>query len=240
VSRWVEWWKPIFTENPGLKLFSLALACLLWFFIAGGKKKEITVEVPLVLQNVPADVVIVSPVPESVRVRLAGSRTALANLGARELSATLDLSNLRPGTATVELTQDRIQAPRSVLVRDISPSSLVIEVDPVVTRRLPVAVRYRGTPAPGWTVTRLKASPAEVTLQGARRHIDPLESVSVEPVDVSNAERSVSAEVAPRLPAPSLKRVGRDTPIRVEVTLRRGKDARAGREDDGRVPQVGP
>ena len=46
-------------ENWGLKLLSLAFATLLWLFVVGEKRSEVSLSLPLELIQVPEDMVVV-------------------------------------------------------------------------------------------------------------------------------------------------------------------------------------
>ena len=67
-------------NNWGLKLLSLGFAVLLWMYVVGENRSEVSLSLPLELTRVPANMVIVSRVPEAIRVRLNGPRSLLAGV----------------------------------------------------------------------------------------------------------------------------------------------------------------
>jgi YbbR domain-containing protein len=68
--------KSVLLENSVLKFFSLVLAITLWFFVMGEKKAEFSfTDVPIVLINKPADLVVAHQTAQSVNVRISGSRS---------------------------------------------------------------------------------------------------------------------------------------------------------------------
>ena len=114
-------------ENLGTKLLSLAFATLLWMMVVGEKRSEMSLTVPVELTALPDDLVIVSRVPEAVRVRLSGPRTVLAGMNAQSLSVLLDLDGAQPGTNTFENLGARMRLPKRIEVTYVSPSTIPVE-----------------------------------------------------------------------------------------------------------------
>ena len=59
-------------RNLGLKLLSICIAALLWLVVAGERVVERVLRVPVELQNLPAELEIVSNPPDTVEVRVRG------------------------------------------------------------------------------------------------------------------------------------------------------------------------
>lgn len=211
--------RALLLENWGLKLLSLAFAMLLWMFVVGEKRSEISLTVPLELTRVPQDMVIVSRVPEGVRVRLNGPRTLLAGVNPQQLSVSLDLDGIQPGISSFEILPSRLNLPRGVEVTYISPSVITLEADFKVRKVLPVKPRIKGTPADGFEVAEVRVKPAQVEVEGAERVLKQLREIPTEVVDVSGLDGSVVRPVELALPDPALRPVDRRT-VRMEVVIR--------------------
>ncbi len=206
-------------ENWGLKLLSLAFATLLWMFVVGEKRAEVTLSVPLELVRVPEDRVIVSPVPEAIRVRLNGPRTLLATVDPQKLTVSLDLQDIRPGISAFEILPSRLNLPRGIDVTYISPSVVTLEADRKVRRVLPVKARIRGAPAEGFEVAAVDVEPAEVEVEGAERVLRGLGEIPTAVVDVTGLDGSFSRPVSLVMPDPTVKPVGDET-VRLTVEIR--------------------
>ncbi len=206
-------------ENWGLKLLSLAFATLLWMFVVGEKRAEVTLSVPLELVRVPEDRVIVSPVPEAIRVRLNGPRTLLATIDPEKLTVSLDLQDIRPGISAFEILPSRLNLPRGIDVTYISPSVVTLEADRKVRRVLPVKPRIRGTPAEGFEVAAVKVEPAEVEVEGAERVLRGLGEIPTAVVDVTGLDGTFSRPVPLVMPDPTVKPVGNET-VKLTVEIR--------------------
>src|SRR5215831_11070144 len=89
--------KEFLTHNWLTKLFSLALATMLWIAIAGQANSEIGMNIPLEYRNIPSRLEVVGDATDSVEVRLRGSSTLIREISAKDVTATVDLSGVRPG-----------------------------------------------------------------------------------------------------------------------------------------------
>lgn len=215
-----------FLENWGLKLLSLAFATLLWMFVVGEKRSEVSLSLPLELNRVPENMVIVSRVPESIRVRINGPRTLIASVNPQQLAVRLDLEGIQPGISAFEILPSRLNLPRGIEVTYISPSVITLEADLRVAKKVPVKPRIRGTPAEGFEVADVQVEPPEVEVEGAERVIRQLREIPTEVVDVTGLDGSVSRPVELAFPDPSVRQVEK-RPIRLSVNIR---EIRAERE----------
>jgi len=225
----------LFLENWGLKLLSLAFAVLLWMFVVGENRSEVSLSLPLELTRVPANMVIVSRVPEAIRVRLNGPRSLLAGVNPGQLVVRLDLEGIQPGISGFEILPSRLNLPRGIEVTYISPSVITLEADVKTRKVVPVKPRTRGNPAQGFEVAGVRAEPAEVEVEGAERAVKQLREIPTEAVDVSGLDGGVTRPVELAYPDPSLRATIKK-PVRVEVTIR---EMRGEREFPG-VPVRSP
>ncbi len=213
-----------------LKFLSLLLALVLWFVIAGEKTSERGFAVPVEFSNLPRDLEVVSGSLNAVDVRLRASPSVMAQLGALNVSAQVDLAGASEGEHIVHLTPGTIRVPFGVRVVKVHPSLLNLRLERTIEREVPVRPRIVGTPAPGHEVTGVVASPPAVKIAGPRSHVDQLPTVFTEPVDVSGLETN---RVVPDVS------IGFDDPVlhvegisKVTVTAQIGA-ARAERTFDG-------
>ena len=84
------------TYNWHLKLISLVLATMLWMMVATEASSELAMEVPLEYRNIPARMEITGDTTNSVQVRLRGSPNVVRDISPKNVSTTIDLSNMRP------------------------------------------------------------------------------------------------------------------------------------------------
>jgi YbbR domain-containing protein len=228
----------LFLENWGLKLLSLAFAVLLWMFVVGENRSEVSLSLPLELTRVPANMVIVSRVPESIRVRLNGPRSLVAGINPAQLVVRLDLDGIQPGISGFEILPSRLNLPRGIEVTYISPSVITLEADVKTRKVVPVKPRTRGSPAEGFEVAALRADPPEVEVEGAERAVKQLRELPTEAVDVSGLDGGFTRPVELAYPDPSLRALIKK-PVRVEVVIREMRGEREFPQVPVRVPGTG-
>jgi len=208
----------VFLENWGLKLLSLAFAVLLWMFVVGENRSEVSLSLPLELTRVPQNMVVVSRVPEAIRVRLNGPRSLLAGVNPGQLVVRLDLDGVQPGISGFEILPSRLDLPRGIEVTYIAPSVITLEADVKSRKVVPVKARLRGTPAEGFEVVGVRTDPAELEVEGAERAVRQLKELPTDMVDVAGLDGSVARPVEMAYPDPSLRAVNKKA-VRVEVTI---------------------
>jgi len=123
--------RQMLTENLLLKLISLAFAVVLWFFVMGEQRHEVSHVVPVDYRNIPTGMVIANEVPSAVMVTVSGPRAVLARLSADELSLTLDLTDLPVGITSFRQLDQKLRAPSGLVVTRISPAGIDIRLEPM-------------------------------------------------------------------------------------------------------------
>lgn len=118
-----------FSENLALKILSLAFAVVLWFFVMGEQRHEVSHVVPVEYRNLPKGLIIANEVPDAVAVTLSGPRALLVHLGPDELSLPLDLAGLKPGLTSFKRLEENLKAPGGVVVTRISPASIDVRLE---------------------------------------------------------------------------------------------------------------
>jgi YbbR domain-containing protein len=182
--------------NTGLKIVSVALAVLLWMMVASQRASvERGLRIPLELQNLPENLEMVEPPQEAVDVRVRGTADALSRITPGELVASVDLSAAQPGRRLFHLSPERVKAPFSVVVTQVTPSSLAIRFEPSATRIVPVVPAVEGEPAPGFIVGTTTADPATVEVVGPESVLRRVTEAITEPLWVGGAKSEMRSSV---------------------------------------------
>jgi YbbR domain-containing protein len=182
--------------NTGLKIVSVALAVLLWMMVSSQRASvERGLRIPLELQNLPENLEMVEPPQEAVDVRVRGTADALSRITAGELVASVDLSAAQPGRRLFHLSPERVKAPFSVVVTQVTPSSLAIRFEPSATRIVPVVPSVEGEPAPGFIVGTTTPDPATVEIVGPESVLRRVTEAITEPLWVGGAKSEVRSSV---------------------------------------------
>lgn len=172
-------------RNFGLKVLSICIATLLWLVVAGERVVERVLRVPIELQNLPADLEIVSNPPETVEVRVRGSSGTLTRMTPGDISAVIDLRAVRSGRRLFHLTPDLVATPYGLETVQISPPTLTMEFETTGMRVLPVQPILDGTPADGFEVVSVRAEPATVEVSGPESALKRLAEAITETISVT-------------------------------------------------------
>lgn len=186
-------------KNLPLRLLSLAIATGLWIFVNTGQRSAFDeLNIPVNYRRLPAGLVIVNHPADFVKIQVNGPRTLLSLLDPERLTVKLDLSGLGPGQASYKINPTMFQVPRQTTVTTVSPSEVILDVDRVVQRDIPIHVDIDGKPAPGYEVAATEAKPSSVMAIGPSRYVNTLQQITTEPVDVkgtiADLERRVDLE----------------------------------------------
>lgn len=184
--------RDILRRNLGYKLISLILAMILWVWITSLTEPVSlwgvrTLDVPLVINNQPSNLVVVSNIP-SVTVKVNNNNNNNnQGIDIKNLYAYVDLSDATAGEHSFQVYMD---PPEGVEVESISPSNVVLRLDTVKDKIVPIIVEITGKPAAGYLTSNPIVTPPVVNVRGPTSILEKLEEVTVQ-VDVTGAKESM-------------------------------------------------
>lgn len=179
----------------GTLLLSAAIAMILWGMAHGTSSIDRGVDIPVVFDDVPDDLVIVGQSVDKVNLRVLGSRAALRNVSSERLEYRLEVAGAKPGHAVYEVDPSLIELPRGV--RAVSRSPAAIEVNFERRGRKAVSVRpdVVGRVGEGFALGAVTVEPQRVWLAGARGEVMRLSEVPTESIDVSGLQAPLERKV---------------------------------------------
>jgi YbbR domain-containing protein len=181
--------------NAHLKALSLLIAVVLWFVVLGSRNVEITKDIPLEILT-PPDLIVSNEVPDKVSFRLSGPKAFLRNiLNRKEPPIRVNLSNAKSGLVTYRFFSDNIQVPIGVKVLFINPASIVVRLESVKTRDVPVRLATRGQASSGFKLLSVNLTRNTVKLKGAESKLDQIQEVQTVPVDLGSFIESGDRDV---------------------------------------------
>jgi len=121
------------THNLGLKVLSLIMAVVIWFFVDVGKEKEISMSVPVRFENLPPGLVVAGPPPPPIYVRLKGPKIALMKIRVDRLVAHLDLKGAGEGMTGFLYLETMIDLPEGVRVTRVTPTAMEVRLAKIGT-----------------------------------------------------------------------------------------------------------
>src|SRR5215472_14480315 len=174
-------------QNLGLRIISLALAVGLWIFVNAGQHSSVEAfNIPISYRGLPPGFVITNQHPDFVKIQISGPQTLLSLVDPSRLMLRLDLSGVGVGQASFKVGLDSFNVPRGTAVTSISPSQIVLDLDKIVVRNLPVHLVTIGTPADGYRLGSIEIAPSRVRVIAPSMEIAHLEKVDTEAVDVTS------------------------------------------------------
>jgi len=173
-------------QNLGLRIISLLLAIGLWIFVNAGQHSSVEAfNIPVSYRGLPTSFVITNEHPDFVKIQISGPQTLLSLVDPSRLVLKLDLSGVGIGQASFKIGLESFNVPRGTAVTSISPSQIVLDLDKIVVRDLPVHVVAIGAPADGYRIGSIETVPPRVEAKAPSREFAALETVDTEPVDVA-------------------------------------------------------
>jgi YbbR domain-containing protein len=167
-------------HNWMLKLASIAFAVAIWGFVnLGAREADRSLFVPIEFRNLPPQLVITNPIPDSVSVRLRGPRTILGTVDERRERILLDLTNVGKGSTSFKIDGDMLNLPRGVQVTRVSPVQVTLDIDRMIERSLPVVANLAAAVPSGYRVVDGEIRPASVLVSGPAGEVEPLRNVLV-------------------------------------------------------------
>ncbi len=215
--------------NFGLKLFSLFLAIALWAVVGRESTEEVALNVPIEFRNMPEHLEINSENIPMAQVRVRGPQRLVGQLRPNEVHVQVDLSDVKPGERTFDLTAHHISQPRNLEVVQVVPSQLHLTFDARETKPVEVRPRVTGTFASGLRIGRVLADPAVVYVSGPRSRIKAVESATTDPVDASGVLSSQTFTTNVYVSDPLIQVVN---PVPVHVTVLMEKSSSVGAQGD--------
>jgi YbbR domain-containing protein len=207
------------TKNLGLKAGAVLLAFAVWLYVAAQEKTTIEVgNVPLKLESVPTEWAVTGDVPDTVNVRLRGSKSTLTRVSPAQVSAFLDLSRAQLGQQIMLLDAATVRAPFGVDVEAVTPPQVILTLEAKVTGKVPIQANLTGEVPEGHEILGNTVDPPEARVRGAESVVGGTESVTTRPVPLNGRRNAFTTQVGVLSPRPDLEILGPgEATVRVEV-----------------------
>lgn len=210
-----------FSESLALKAVSLLLALILWITILGFKREEVRKNVKLE-PLLPPGMVIINKIPTHIQFTLSGPRVVLKNIEKKIQPIRPDLRRTRESTIGFSVSEDLLgDLGNGVRVVGFYPPNILIRLEEVVERYVPVKPTLKGLPAEGWEVGPTKVTPAKVAVSGPKGLLQLVESVGTEPLDIEGIRGAKEADIPVEVDTAQGFQLSRDKVVKVKVTLKK-------------------
>jgi YbbR domain-containing protein len=211
----------LLTQNFLWKLFSLALATLLWFAFIGQPETSVSVAGTIQYRNIPADLEISSEITDSALLDIRGPANKLSRADTAGLTVILDLAELtRPGDHTLSISEENTVLPGGVRLTRSVPAQVRLHLERRLIKDVPVQVRFDGPPPAGYRVLAQEVSPPSLVIVGPESKVNQTDSVQTDPIDLSAATQESVFKINTYVGDPHLRFL-RSSVVTVKVALER-------------------
>ncbi|NTV14719.1 MAG: YbbR-like domain-containing protein [Desulfobulbaceae bacterium] len=207
------------TADWGFKLISLLFALLMWYFVVGEDKIDLTVYVPIEITNLPQNLVIANQYKKQLEVAVSGPRGLVRTISNQRITRPIDLTDAKPGTQIFQNRAEAIHFPRGITIQRIQPANTTLTIDNLLERELPINAVTTGEPAVGFRVVSITAKPSSLSLKAPAEALKVTDFLSTKPVDISGITASLSKQVALDV-IPEIEELVGESFITVNVTVK--------------------
>ena len=207
-------------DNLIYKIAALLVASVLWATAQGFRSVEQGLDLPIVLQDRPRELWVVEQSAHEVNLRIVGSRAALRQAEKNLLRYPLSLSGIKPGEARFSVTTDRLSLPRGARISARSPSTITLQIERVLSKRVRVRPDLAGALPEGLHVQAVSVEPDEVLLEGARSSMRRIREVMTDRIDLTRLRETTTLETSVILGYPHVwRQEGDNGPVRVHIDV---------------------
>jgi diadenylate cyclase len=180
----------------GLAVFlSAAFTLGIWFSITRGFDTLASFEVPVEYRNRDSVLQIVNTSANTVRLQLSGSRSLLDTVNPNQLRVRVDLGKAATGSNSYTITNEDITLPPGVILKDVQPPMIDVDLDMTSQKELPVQADFVGKLSKDRILAEVRLEPAVVTVIGASGFLDKLSTIYTEKIPVADLADSGVIEV---------------------------------------------
>ena len=206
-------------HNFSLKVLSLLLATGLWFMIARDEQPaEVAIRAPIVFQHVPEKLEISTESIPEAQIRVRGPERTIRQLKINEVQAEIDLTGVKSGERTFDLTSQQVRHPRDIEIKQVVPSQLHLAFDTRSTREVEIRPRVTGNFATGEQIVKVDTDPPRITITGPRHHVEKIDAATTDPIYATGTLGSAVFITNVYVPDP-LVQVEQAASIRVTVVV---------------------
>lgn len=197
--------RKVFLEDWGLKLLALVITFALWLGVTGlstPTTKRLTV--PLVV-NISSNAQITNVTQQEVDIEITGDKRKVEQINRSELTASLDLTEMKPGDWVVSLSPDTVfvQLPQGVKLADIVPGRIAVNIEAVEEKEIAVRAVTVGSVPEGFEIYSTAVLPAKIRVRGPASIMSSLEIVQTEPINIAGKKEEFTArQIAVAAPDP--------------------------------------
>jgi hypothetical protein len=186
-------------NNLKYKIIVILLAILIWFFVKTEDNYSYSFDVPIQINNLEKDHIIVNDLPKNVEAIFWGKGRALFSLMLRrDVSYNVDVANLN-GNVKINLDKGNIRMFRKAdvdVLNIIHPKEIDVVLSKLLVKKVPIVCSCDIKTLPGYTmVDELRLEPDSVVLKGPEKELVLISSVFTEKKSFHEVKRDFEKKV---------------------------------------------
>ncbi len=200
-----------------IRLVSLVLAVVLWAFVGREHRIDKNVMIPVEIINLPQNLVIANHYKKEIEVSVSGPRSSIADMS-KSVVRQVNLARALPGTLVVDNTNDAISVPREVTVKRIQPPSIILSLDKLIKKDVPIEVRTIGQISKDYFLIAKTASPQSISITGPSTVLAQVEKIFTKTFDLTGMTHSVHMQTPLELSPQLISLIG-ETSVTVDLKI---------------------
>ncbi len=185
-------------KNLSTLFLAFALALIVWIsaVTAADPNVDRTRTVPLEIIGQDANMIMMNNPPSQIRVTVRAPRSVADRISNVENSiyTWIDLTGLSAGAHNVPVQVRINESYHPVRLLQVSPESVIVTLEPLVSRRMDVKVTVSGEPALGYQKGVASRKPTYVTISGPETLVSQVAEVNAT-LDITDAMETIKEEV---------------------------------------------
>ena len=185
-------------ETVTAALLSIIFITGIWFSVSRGQTTLVSLDIPIEYLNQKSGMEIVDTSVKSVNLVLSGSGALIKSITPDQVSVRLDLSKAVVGPNAVTVTAGNISLPPGIVLKEINPPAVEVDLDQTIKKVLPVQIDWTGKLPPGLILANYKMDPETVEVVGGKRFLDKVTTLYTEKVPLDNlrGQGEITAKLA--------------------------------------------
>ena len=205
-------------KNWILKLISLTLAIMLWYFVVGEDQVDINMRVPIEIINLPTHLTISNQYKKDIEVTVRGPRSMIQDLRNKNITRPVDLARAKPGTIVIKNDGDSIPLPMGITVQRLQPTNITLLVDELIEKKFQITPVTQGELANGYSLEKIRLDPDHLVISGPKSVLEKGNGLKTYLIDLDNLNRSTTLQVHLNLETELLDLIG-ETVVTAEIEV---------------------
>jgi len=185
----------LIVRNFMYKVVALVIAIVLWAATQGFRSVDESVDVALVFENQPKDLVVIGQSAREVNFKVVGSRWAVRRAEQELETYPVSLEGTAPGEIRFQVDPSRFSLPRGAEISAWSPSNVSIKLDGIIEKSVRVRADVSGELPVGFRLQGVEVEPSIVPLRGASSVLSRLREVPTQRVEIGDLRKTTSFDV---------------------------------------------